>query len=130
MATFRAYFNNERVSTAANVDSVFTQFYPRKVVYPSREEWEALVKQVYGCEVTFQVTTHKERAPKKESTTGTLVRKAKSTEELQRKKLASYKKPLFTCPACGLGPGFDHRMCICRFYNYSVEAWERACGLR
>ncbi len=34
------------------------------------------------------------------------------------------------CPACNLGPGNDHRMCICRAFNYSVDAWEEACGIR
>lgn len=36
----------------------------------------------------------------------------------------------FTCPACGLGSGADHRMCICRSYNYSPTEWEIACRLR
>lgn len=34
----------------------------------------------------------------------------------------------FMCPACGHGSGADHRMCICRAYNYSVKAWENACA--
>jgi hypothetical protein len=36
----------------------------------------------------------------------------------------------WTCPACGKGPGNDHRMCICRSYNFSVTLWEEACGIR
>lgn len=32
----------------------------------------------------------------------------------------------WACGHCSLGPGNDHRMCICKAYNYSVEAWEKA----
>jgi hypothetical protein len=39
-------------------------------------------------------------------------------------------KRTWTCPACGKGAGNDHRMCICYAFNYSVEEWERACGIR
>lgn len=40
------------------------------------------------------------------------------------------KARTWICPACNLGPGNDHRMCICQFFNYSVTAWEEACGIR
>ena len=40
------------------------------------------------------------------------------------------KKDEWICPPCGLGPGNDHRMCICRAFNFSVAAWEEACGIR
>lgn len=33
------------------------------------------------------------------------------------------------CAYCHLGPGNDHRMCICRGFNYSVTAWEEAAGI-
>lgn len=42
----------------------------------------------------------------------------------------SSRKVQWICPYCGLGPGNDHRMCICRGFNYSVAAWEEACGIR
>ncbi len=34
---------------------------------------------------------------------------------------------LWVCPACDLPLGNDHRMCICRAFNYSVDAWEKGC---
>lgn len=40
------------------------------------------------------------------------------------------KPATWICPACNKGPGNDHRMCICRYFNYSVQAWEEACGIR
>lgn len=40
------------------------------------------------------------------------------------------KSNTWICPACNKGPGNDHRMCICRYFNYSVQAWEEACGIR
>ena len=36
-------------------------------------------------------------------------------------------KKFWVCSACDLPLGNDHRMCICRAFNYSVEAWEKAC---
>ena len=43
--------------------------------------------------------------------------------------LPNKKKP-WSCPVCFLGPGNDHRMCICVGFNYSVDRWEEACGIR
>lgn len=40
------------------------------------------------------------------------------------------KSNTWICPACQKGPGNDHRMCICQYFNYSVQAWEEACGIR
>ena len=54
---------------------------------------------------------------------------------IAEKKSQSSSTPAFKpnkywiCPACNLGPGNDHRMCICRAYNFSVEKWEIAVGL-
>lgn len=39
------------------------------------------------------------------------------------------KKKTWICPACHKGPGNDHRLCICNYYNYSVARWEEACGI-
>lgn len=39
------------------------------------------------------------------------------------------KKKTWTCPVCFKGPGNDHRLCICRGFNYSVARWEEACGI-
>lgn len=40
------------------------------------------------------------------------------------------KKKTWSCPICMKGPGNDHRMCICIGFNYSVDRWEQACGIR
>ena len=44
--------------------------------------------------------------------------------------LPNKKTKSWICPACGLGPGNDHRMCICQAFHYSIDAWEKACGIR
>lgn len=36
----------------------------------------------------------------------------------------------WVCAYCDLPLGNDHRMCICRGFNYSVEEWRKAAEAR
>ncbi len=110
MSTVRFFVNDKRVSTAVQLtDGTLLQVYPKHQQFENQKEWEeywndsTLVKPVTQVEVTPPKAPVKPRA----------------------KRLVNW-----ICPACGRGPGNDHRMCICRAFGYSVAAWEKACGIR
>lgn len=99
-------------------------------------KWKAVLEQpvIYdlteeihstAVEITAPPAEKKVRAPRK--------KKTEAPVPVPNALVVPTTKPSpdhFTCPACNLGAGADHRMCIVNKYNYSVKAWETACGLR
>jgi hypothetical protein len=109
MTTSRFFVNNKRISTAVHLnDGTILQVFPSRQIFENLQEWEDYWRGSRFVSPRVKIETSE--------------RKASGEIETTRKS--------WTCPACGLGPGNDHRMCICRAFNYSVQAWEKACGIR
>ena len=119
--TYRFFVNDKRVSTAVqwksktNKDYIL-QVFPNRNIFESetswRSHWEKKVRPSIRVETSFSTNPEPERAERPPTPP------------------SSADESRWTCPACGKGPGNDHRMCICRAFNYSVDAWEKACGIR
>jgi hypothetical protein len=110
MSTVRFFVNNKRISTAVRLhDGSFLQVYPKHEKFQTQEEWEMYWKETSIVKPVIQIQ----------------VTPTKETVKPRAKRVHNW-----ICPACGLGPGNDHRMCICRAFNYSVAEWEKACGIR
>jgi hypothetical protein len=120
--TYRFFVNNKRVATAVSWQPSHGEPCILEVCAPpiknlhlrtfdTEAEWREHCERYYvQKQITRVEVTTPDKKPKKEAYPA--------------------PKQTWTCPACGLGPGNDHRMCICRAFNYSVYEWERACGIR
>lgn len=106
MNTYRAYLNGKRVGTYVELkDKKFLQVYPAgpmKITFKNAQELATTV-----CHERFDPPLPVAPAPAPLATVDN-----------------------FTCPACRLQSGADHRMCIVNHYNCSVKDWEIACRLR
>lgn len=113
--THRFFVGNKHMATAVVYGRSILQVYPR---LPGSRMSETLETWTKHCEETYnpQPVTRFE-VTKKE------VKEIAPTPVFVPKRN-------WICPPCGKGPGNDHRMCICRAYDFSVEAWEIAVGLR
>lgn len=124
-SSVRVYINNKRVATGKPWQDKFLQVYPEQKTYTSEAEWRSAVYQSVLTSIRFEVKT----VEKKETPVANPVVVPK----------APVKKPILNpedeeteakvdikwiCGYCRLPPGNDHRMCICRGYNFSVVAWE------
>lgn len=105
MAALRFFVNDKRVSTAVPLnDGTILQVYPSKKKFVNENAWRLSWESSSAAKPSIRV-------------------------EQEEDTVRNVKRD-WICPACGLGPGNDHRMCICTAYNYSVERWEIACGIR
>jgi hypothetical protein len=114
--TYRFFVNNKRVATAVTWERVPGQPCILEVsapsipnlslqIFDSINQWKEHCERYYVPKTSIRIETS-----------------SNTTEFIPRKQ--------WICPACKKGPGNDHRMCICTAYNYSVAAWEEACGIR
>lgn len=130
MSTVRFFINNKRVSTAVHLENgTLLQVYPEHTIYENQTVWEThwnntlLAKPILEVQTTpAQPKSDKPRKPRENP-----LSVSSDYEDLYD---PVHTTSNWICPACGQGPGNDHRMCICRAFNFSVEAWERACGIR
>ena len=105
MAAVRFFVNDMRISTAVPLnDGTVLQVFPIKKKFVNQSAWEK-----YWDNSSFA--------------------KPKIRVEQEDNSIRNVKKD-WICPSCNKGPGNDHRMCICNDFNYSVERWEIACGIR
>ena len=110
MSTSRFFVNYKRISTAVNLnDGSALQVYPIRKRFETLHAWETYWRNssYASPEVRIHTTIPATKTSKKDEV----------------------KSEAWICPACGLGAGNDHRMCICRAFNFSVQAWEEACGI-
>jgi hypothetical protein len=114
--TYRFFVNNKRVATAVTWERVPGQ--------PCILEVSAPPLPNLSLQVFHTVDQWKEHCERY------YVPKTSTRFETSSKKTKMPAKKTWICPACNKGPGNDHRMCICTAYNYSVAAWEEACGIR
>lgn len=130
MSTVRFFINNKRVSTAVHLENgTLLQVYPEHTIYENQTVWETHWNNTLLAKPILEVQTISAK-PKSD--------KPRKPREKPLSVSSDYEDlydPVHTtsnwiCPACGQGPGNYHRMCICRAFNFSVEAWERACGIR
>jgi hypothetical protein len=101
MSTVRAIVNKKRVATAKPWGTKFLQVYPEQKTFPSEGEWKKHVVSTLLDSVEFE-----------------------KEEEKQEKEEQSKEDQNWICNYCDLGPGNDHRLCICDGYKYNVKDWE------
>ncbi len=134
--TYRFFVNNKRVATAVtwnyseNICKILEVFPKPKefgLCYNTEAEWRAHCERDYVPKYTTRVEVTEPISV----VANPLVTPAPNSESnpVATPEPTPKKKP-WICPACFKGPGNDHRMCICRAFNYSVDAWEKACGIR
>lgn len=105
MAALRFLINDKRVSTAVPLnDGTILQVYPIKKKFLNENAWRVSWESSSAAKPSIRVE--------------------------QEEDSVRHVKKDWICPACGKGPGNDHRMCICFAFDYSVERWEIACGIR
>jgi hypothetical protein len=132
----RAFDKKQRVATGRTMrDGSFKQFYPMKLTLNSEAEWRHLWKfRVKRVKFTVDTPTPAPvPAPVPAPAPAPMTTRSSAAVTVATPVPAparSSTQERWTCPYCRRGPGNDHRMCICRGYNYSVEAWEIACGIR
>ncbi len=130
MSTVRFFVNNKRVSTAVHLENgKLLQVYPEHREYADQTTWESHWNATILAKPTIQVqvTPAKPKSDKPRKPREKPLAVSSDYEDLYD---PVHNASTWICPACGRGPGNDHRMCICRAFNYSVEKWERACGIR
>lgn len=118
--THRFFVGDKHMATAVVYGSRILQVYPRlsgSRMFNNLETWTNHCEEKYNPQpvTRFEVTKKdvKETTPTTSEPTPVFV-----------------PKKNWICPPCGKGPGNDHRMCICRYYNFNVQAWEMVVGLR
>jgi hypothetical protein len=105
MLTLRFFVNDKRISTAVTLnDGTCLQVYPDKKKYINENAWRVSWESSSAAKPSIRV-------------------------EEEDDNVRNLKKD-WICPACGKGPGNDHRMCICLAFDYNVQNWEIACGIR
>lgn len=128
--TYRFYVNNKRVATAIFWERGSKHMSSILEVYPLQTQ---MIQPTAGKAKRFQRTFDSEAKWREHClrdyvpTCDTRFEVVSSQEE---PKEPPKPKTNWICPACKKGPGNDHRVCICRSFNYSVQAWEKACGIK
>jgi hypothetical protein len=127
-STVRVYVNNKRIATGKPWKGKFLQVYPEQKTYASEAEWRSAVYQSVVASIRFEVKTVEKKVEAKANpivVPKVPVKPILNPEDEEEEE----KKPVdqnWICGYCRLPPGNDHRMCICRGYNYSVIDWEKA----
>lgn len=111
-STVRVYFENKRIATGKTWKDKFLQVYPEKKTFESEAVWRSHWYQSILSGIRFDVKIKVKSAPAAPAAP------PPSPETVQPEN--------WICGYCRLPAGNDHRMCICRGYRYSVEAWEKA----
>lgn len=102
MTISRVYLNNKRISTGRWLkDNKFLQVYPELKYFSSEVEWRTEWTKKINDGISFRI-------------------------ELDTPPLQCREGTNWICSYCKKGPGNDHRMCICRAFNYNAQAWEAA----
>lgn len=122
-STIRAIVNNKRVATGKPWKNQFLQVYPELKTFASEAEWRSQVYQSILSSIKFEpeVVEEKKMAVKKEEAKKPPVPVVPPVAPAQPKQ----ESDDWICGYCSKGPGNDHRMCICKGYYYSVQAWEK-----
>jgi hypothetical protein len=129
MSTVRFFLNNKRVSTAVHLENgTLLQVYPEHRRYENQAAWEQEWNEssIAKPKLHVQTTPAKPKSDKPRKPREKPLCLSTDYEVLEE----MIPKRSWTCPACRKGQGNDHRMCISTHYNYSVIAWEHACGIR
>lgn len=118
--THRFFVGDKHMATAVVYASGILQVFPRlpgSRMFQNIEKWTKHCEEKYNPQpvTRFEVT----KKEVKETTT----RPAAPAPVFVPKKN-------WICTICCLGPGNDHRMCICRFFDFSIADWEIAVGIR
>lgn len=119
--TYRFYVNDKRVSTAVlwscpDDKKHILQVYPTRDIFESEKKWRLYWEQKTTPVIRVETSLSVKPTPE--------------TTQRSPTPPSSADESRWCCPACGKGPGNDHRMCICHAFNYSVDAWKEACGIQ
>lgn len=130
-STVRVYINDKRIATGKPWKNQFLQVFPEKKTFASEAEWRTSIYESLHPTIKFVV-----EEPKK--------KKVKEVAPPVKVELTPVPPPVpnpaktvinpedeeevvddnWICGYCRLPRGNDHRMCICRGYNFSIAAWE------
>ncbi len=153
-STVRVYVNDKRIATGKIWKGQFLQVFPDKKTFASEADWRTAIYESLIPTIKFVTTESKPPKKQKanEIVKPIPIRAAPVKPEPapvkpepapvkpQPAPVKPAKKPvlnpesededeevgdnMWTCGYCRLPAGNDHRMCICKGYNYSVAAWE------
>ncbi len=141
-STVRVFVNDKRIATGKVWKGQFLQVYPEKKTFNSEGEWRTAIYESLIPTIKFITTEEKKVLPKKRNEVivpkshpvpvkpepapvaevSNPTSKAVLNPESEDEKEVEDQN--WFCGYCRLPPGNDHRMCICKGYNYSVKAWE------
>lgn len=146
--THRFFAGGKHMATAVVYGSRILQVYPRlsgSRMFDNLESWSKHCEEKYNPKPVTRFEVTKKEVKELPAPTYSLDEAVKKdfqafigalNDGIAEKKSnasstsVSQRKTYWICPACGLGPGNDHRMCICRAFNFSIADWEKACGIK
>ena len=129
-STVRVFVNDKRMATGKPWKTSFLQVYPTKKIFTNEWEWRTSVYESILSGIRFEVKSNpvKMKAVSPPKVMNEIVRPVAKKAVLNPEDSEEEAETLdrdWICGYCRLPPGNDHRMCICRGYNYSVGAWEK-----
>ena len=131
-STVRVFIEKKRIATGKPWKNQFLQVYPTKAVFPSEAEWRSAVYQSVLSSLRFEVKKIEKKAsqpkpqplPQPQPQASSAPVKQAAAIPPPSPKTNDVEQMDWVCGWCNKPAGNDHRMCICRGYQYSVEAWE------
>ncbi len=131
-STVRVFIEKKRIATGKPWKNQFLQVYPTKAVFPSEAEWRSAVYQSVLSSLRFEVKKIEKKAsqpkpqplPQPQPQASSAPAKQAAAIPPPSPKTNDVEQMDWVCGWCNKPAGNDHRMCICRGYQYSVEAWE------
>lgn len=137
-STVRVYINDKRIATGKPWKNEFLQVFPEKKTFASEAEWRTSIYESLHPTIKFVVEEPKKKKvkevapPAKVELTpvppvppvSPVPNPVKAVINPEDEEEVEKEDRKWVCGYCSLPPGNDHRMCICRGYNFSVAAWE------